>query len=232
MLIAAAVTAMALAVAGPLAANAAPSAGITLSVSEASPNGSFTVTAADFQPNEHLTLSFDSKDIADANADATGAATLYGYVAPGTALGVQQVTVTGDVTGAVSTDLTIVAQPTISLSASTVTLSQLNGTGLTATVKGFQPGETIQFGYGTGNSGSNFGDLVKADADGAATIAVTAEALFGRSATEAQTLYISAGNEEYNVVTGSATLQIVADPASPAPAAPAVPVKGTASFTG
>lgn len=230
MLLSAALIAAGLAVAAPMAANAADPTSISLSATEVSTNGSFTVTATGFAADEALTLSLDSTDMnSDAVADADGAAELYGYVSPKTTLGVHEVTVTGVTTGPVSAELTVVAGPTLTLSASTVTLSQLNGAGLTATAKGFEPGETVAFGAGTGNSGGPLGEPVTADEDGVATIAVTSQSLFGGPVTEARTLYISASNADNSFSTGSATLEIVADAAT---ATPAVPVKAAASFTG
>jgi len=42
--------------------------------------------------------------------------------------------------------------------------------GVTATYTGFAPGEEVQFGYGTGAFGGDYGDPVVADANGSATI--------------------------------------------------------------
>jgi hypothetical protein len=232
MLFSAALIAAALSVSAPLAANAAGDPSISTNVAEASVYGSIQVTADGFAPEEELTVSFDSADQGTQRADAAGHLVQWAYVPDGTTLGTHQVHVTGATSGTQTAEITVVASPVATLSASTVTQAQLKGAGITATVTGFAPGETVQFGYGTGNSGSLFGDPVTADSDGVATIAVTWTVLFGSDSNYVGTVYITAANEANSISSTSATLVITADQAPVTPATPAVPVKATASFTG
>jgi hypothetical protein len=225
------VIATALAIGSPLAASAAGLPVIALSAPQATVNGSITVTADGFAPNEELTFSFES-DVQD-HQTTDGAGHVVGsvFVPAGTVLGPHAVTVTGSGTESATLPLEVVAAPTTALSASTVTFSQLDS-GITATVKGFMPGDTVQFGFGTGASGGAFGDPVTVGADGTAKITVTAQALFNAPVTTASTITISASNAAGNMSATAATLNIVADQAAPTPATPAVPVKANASFTG
>jgi len=232
MLFSAALIAAALSVTAPLAATAAGAPSISLSATQASVSGSIKVTATDFAPNEQLTVSFDSSDQGSQNASAEGSAVMYAMVPGGTTLGTHEVHITGATSGELTAEVTVVAQPVLTLSASTVTQSQLNGAGITATVTGFAPGETVEFGAGTGNSGGPLGTPVVADANGVATIAVTSQSLFGGASDYTGVLYISAGNEASNIRSTSVTLAITADATPVTPAMPAVPVKAAASFTG
>jgi hypothetical protein len=232
MLVSAGLIAAALAVGGPLAANAAGTPSVTLNTTTATVGGSIQVTADGFQPNEALTFTVDSGKQGTQAADDTGHLESSVYVPQGTSVGTHSVHVTGEATAEQTVEFTVIASPIMTLSASTVTLSQLNGAGISATVTGFTPGELVQFGYGSGNSGSEFGDPIVADAQGSATIAVTSQALFGAATSTAGTIYVSAGNQAGNVWSTAATLQVVADASPSVPAAPAVPVKAAASFTG
>jgi hypothetical protein len=232
MLVSAGLIAAALAVGGPLAANAANVPSISLNTSTATVDGNILVTADGFQPGETLTFSFDSSEQVTNVANGDGHFAEYLYVPKGVTPGTHAVHVTGTDSAEQTADINIIAWPTVTLSASTVTISQINGTGITATATGFSPGESVQFGYGTENQGSEFGDVVVADDDGAATISVTSQALFGASTTGARSLFITAGNVVGSVRSTVATLDIVADASPSAPAAPAVPVKANASFTG
>lgn len=235
VLVSVGLAAAALVFGGSLAANAVTAPTVSLNVSTATAYGDLEVTADGFPPNEALKFAVDSTDPTSATADAQGHLVETVYVPEGSATGAHKVNVSGTTTPEQSAAFTVVASPTASLGASTVTFSQFNGTGTTATVTGFTAGDKVQFGYGTGGSGGAFGDPVTVGADGVATISVTSQAVFGSATVEPRIIYISANNATDNIRSGQVTLTIVANPAAtpaPAPAAPAVPVKGSVSFTG
>ncbi|GAA2087197.1 hypothetical protein GCM10009840_26320 [Pseudolysinimonas kribbensis] len=68
----------------------------------------------------------------------------------------------------VTTDF--MAAPTATLSATSLTTKQVTSTGIDATFTGFVPGELVDFGYGSGQSGDSYGAPVAADANGTVSV--------------------------------------------------------------
>lgn len=244
MLASAGIVAAALAIAGPIAANAATPPTVTSSAPTASAYGQVTLTVDGFQPSEQLTVTFDSSPLqtyaatgyTQGFADATGHYVAAAYL-PGTAtVGVHTITVTGATTPATTTPITVVAQPTAVANPSSVSLSSYLSKGVTATFTGFAPGSTVSFGISNPGMGDSAGPDAVVGASGVVTITYVPTA--GKAFATQGTYQLSAFTKSGNVLAKAATFVVTADPvvASPAPAAPvatpAAPVKNTASFTG
>lgn len=234
--------AAALALGGAVAADAASVATVTSSSATATANGRVTLTADGFQPSEALTVTFDSsplvtsvdapytKDVADGSGHYVATA----YLPSPATLGAHTITVTGATTGAATTPITIVAQPTSAVSPSTVALSAYLSKGVTATFSGFASGSTVSFGISTPAMGDQAGPDAAVGASGVATLTYVPTKASGFS--DVGTYMLSAFNTAGNIVAQPVTFTVTADPTAPAPAAPvaapAAPVKRAASFTG
>ncbi len=138
------------------------------------------------------------------------------FVDPGTSATITSITWNG-----VTSQFT--PRPTATASATSVSLSELTkGTGVTVKVTGFVPGESVQPGYGAGQSGDSFGDPIVADAAGAVTVTfILPDATVGDYNFGA---FNNAG------IGAFATVSVVADGTTVA--TPAAPISGNASFTG
>jgi hypothetical protein len=108
-------------------------------------------------------------------------------------------------------------------SATSISLSEITtGKGVTVKNTGFIPGESIQPGFGSGQSGEDFGSPIVADADGVVTV------VFVIPGATVGTYNFGAFNAEG--VGASVAVTVVADGTSVA--TPAAPISGKASFTG
>jgi hypothetical protein len=237
--VAAGVAVAALALAAPIAASALPAApSVTLNENTASSGGYVTVTVADFQPNEAVAVTFDSTPMdnyveagTQGETSSTGGYVTDAYI-PGTpALGTHDITVTGATTGPVSAQITIVASPTASMSATSIPLSTYQSTGATVTFTGFPAGATIDTGIGSTSSGTGTGS-VTADSSGVATVTYVPTA--GDGFDTVGSYVITASTDAGNIVARAAftvTANAVVAPAAPA-ADPAAAVRRAATFTG
>jgi hypothetical protein len=210
-----------LAIGGGLAASAAPS---ILSAPTATTNGQVTVTVTGFVPSESLTINLDTTKLSDEVADSTGAFTGPVYIPDTATTGSHTISVVGTTTQ--SESITIVAQPTVSPAAPTLTVSAFGTTGVTATFSGFTPGDSVQFVYGTGGFGSGLGTPVTVDASGVVSATLRSSDI-GPGAAVPGTYFLFAGNVDGNIAAQVATITVVSDPA-----APATPVKARANFAG
>jgi hypothetical protein len=225
--------------AAPLAADAAPGATVTSNVTTASGNGYVTLTAAGFQPNEDLTVTLDGSPVSNYVedpgmqdvADPTGAYVTDVYIAAGAALGAHTLTITGTDTGAASTPITIVANPTASVTPASLQLSAYQSTGVTATFTGFPAGAAVEFHIASPGMGDSIGTGT-ANSSGVATVHFVPTA--GSGFNSVGTYSIGAGTTTDNITSGvqfTVTANAVVAPAAPV-AGPATPVTRAASFTG
>jgi hypothetical protein len=237
--LAAGVAAAALVIAAPLAAQAAPSATLTSNVSIASGNGYVTLTATGFQPEEDLTVTLDGSTVSDYVegsgvkdvADSTGAYVTDVYIPGGTALGSHTLAISGGVTGAASTPLTVVANPTASVTPASVQLSAYQSAGVTATFTGFPGGAAVEFHIASSGMGDGIGTGT-ADSTGVATVHFVPAA--GSGFAGVGTYAIGANTTDDSITSNvqfTVTANAVVAPAAPV-ADPATPVTRAASFTG
>lgn len=215
-----------LAIGGGLAANAAPGATVTANATTATVNGLVTLNVAGFDAAEVLNISFDSTPIKADNAAADGTYTYMLSVPEDATIGNHSVTVVGDTSGTYTLPLEVVAQPTVSPAAPTITVSAFGTTGVTAAFSGFTPGDSVQVGYGTGGMGGEVGTPVTVDASGVVSATLRSSDI-GSGAAAPGNYFLFAGNVAGNIVAQVANITVVADPA-----APATPVKARASFAG
>ncbi|MBG6106521.1 hypothetical protein [Frigoribacterium sp. CG_9.8] len=138
------------------------------------------------------------------------------FVNPGTSATISSMTWNG-VTSVFTPESTATA------SATSVTLSEFTtGAGVTVTITGFIPGESVQPGYGTGESGNSYGDPIVADENGAVTVKfVLPNATLGTYTLTANSDARSGARVEVTVVADGTAI-----------AAPATPISGKASFAG
>lgn len=257
MFVTAGLVAAALAVGGPLVANAVPAPTITLSATTASPYGQFTATSgAGFSAGAPLTFLLDGTNVSNQlvgplQADATGSFSApFGwqhFTTPGGgSLGKHTLLVTDGVTHlSASADITVVATPTPTPAQARLTVSQITGPGLKVTFSGFTPGDSVD--VGMYNRDSGFGGTcatVTADVGGVATAICNWNAAYvthfklGNGIAPGPGVYgLGANNATYSIYSAEMTVTvgdpIVAKPAAPAThAAPATPVRGPATFTG
>ena len=228
--------AAALAVAGgPLAASAASGPTVTPNVSTASAAAQITLTGSGFQADESVTVTLDGAPAQTypetVSTDDNGAfndSPVSVYLADTLKPGSHTITVTGsDPADSAQADITVVPQPTITVSPASLTVSAIRSTGVTAKVSGFTAGTKVQFGVGGANMGGSDGAPVVVASDGTATHTYTFAA--GNAFAAAGTYTVSASSLDFSVVSQAASYTVVADPAA---ATPATPVKTTASFTG
>jgi hypothetical protein len=212
-----------LAIGGGLAASAAPA---TLSASTATANGHVTITVDGFAPNESLTFDLDSTVLDNKLADGTGAFTGALYIPEDATVGTHTINILGTVSPAQSATINIVAQPTVSPAAPTITVSAWGTTGVTAAFSGFTPGESVQLGYATEGFGNGFGAPVTMDASGVVSATLRSSDI-GTEAAAPGKYFLFASNVAGNIVAQVANITVVADPA-----APATPVKARANFAG
>jgi hypothetical protein len=225
--------------AAPLAANAGPGATVSSNVSTASANGYVTLTAAGFAPNDDLTVTLDGSPVSDYVedpgvqdvADETGAYVTDVYIAAGATVGSHTLTVTGATAGPASTSITIVANPTASVTPASLQLSAYQSTGVTATFTGFPAGAAVEFHIASPGMGDTIGTGT-ANSSGVATVHFVPTA--GSGFSSVGTYAISAGTTADNITSGvqfTVTANAVVAPAAPV-ADPATPVTRAASFTG
>ena len=116
-----------------------------------------TITVDGFAPNESLTFNLDSTSRQQTRRWHWRLRR--GAVYPEDAtVGTHPINIVGTVSPAQSAAIDIVAQPTVSPAAPTVTVSAWGTTGVTAAFSGFTPGEIVQVGYATEGCGDDFGN--------------------------------------------------------------------------
>lgn len=242
LLVSAAVAAFALALSGAVAADAAPVPTATVNTNTATANGEVRLTLANYQPGETLTVNLDgatAQTYADPGytqntTDASGGYIAAVYFPSSITTGAHTISVTGSTTPVTTIPVTIVPQPTGSVTPSTIAVSAYQSKGVTVTFSGFTPGATVVFGLGDQGSGGPAGNPVTADVTGTATLhyVATAGAHYSAAGTYMFSAFASAGS----YVAKPVTLTVTADAAPAAPAAPvavpATPVQQNASFTG
>lgn len=214
-----------LAIGGGLAANAAPGATVTANATTATVNGQVTLSVAGFDADEFLTINFDSTFDASGNAKADGTYEYTLFVPVDATIGNHSVSVVGDTSGTYTLPLEVVAQPTVSPAAPTVTASVFGTTGVTITFSGFTAGESVQLGGGTAGSGGEIGTPVTADSSGAVVYTARTSDFVTGVAAPGQ-YFLVASNVAGNILAQATTITVVAD------AAPATPVKARANFAG
>jgi hypothetical protein len=238
-MIASALVAAALTLGGAVAANAAPVATLTSNSPTASVNGHLTLTAAGFAPSETLSFTLDSSPLttypvsgSSEITDATGQYAGDAVIPTGTAVGPHTITVTGSSSTSATTVVTVVAQPTSSVTPSTTTLSDYLSKGVTATFSGFTPGSTVSFGISNPGMGDQAGPDALVGPTGVVTLHYVPTA--GTGFAGVGSYYLSAGAGSWSVVAQTLSFDVTPNPVAPAApvAAPAAPVKHAASFTG
>jgi len=240
----------ALAVGGASAAQAVPVPTPSLESSSAvsTAAGVLTLTAKDFAPGSTLAFTLDDETLTtypiDGTAEVANDKGVYegsAFLPADLALGEHTITVTGEVDPAVvlqralpasaSTTITVVAQPTSSVSPATQSLSSYLKDGVTATFSGFAPGATVSFGIATPGTGDQAGPDAVADATGTVTLRFVPEA--GTNYANEGEYFLSASSNGGAVRAADLTFAVTADSAASAPVAgPATPVKRAATFTG
>ncbi len=132
-----------------------------------------------------------------------------------------------------STEITIVATPTSSVTPASQSLSSYLKNGVTATFTGFEPGATVSFGIGNEGSGDQAGPDQVADANGTVVLRFVPEV--GTNYANEGTYFLSAFSNGFAVSAAPVSFVVTADaaatPSAPV-AAPAKPVKRAATFTG
>lgn len=231
--------AAALALGGPLVANAAAAPTLALSVATASASGWVGMTGTQFGANESIAVTLDAAQadtggtpiVTDASGALPADATVY---LPDTiAVGPHTITVTGATSNIPVTEtITVVAQPILTISTTKLSASAVQSTGVTATVRGFLPGQSVVFGIGTSAMGDDFPPVV-ANAAGTATYTYVFKA--GASFSTAGAYSVRATSVDRSVMSQLISYTVVANSTVSAPvtpATPATPVKSNASFTG
>jgi hypothetical protein len=222
---------------------------VTPSTTTVTPGGFVTLTVEGFTPEEFLSFELDGTtplrtyavnggaEVADANGDYVGDATL----PRDAAVGSHTISVTdSSASNTASTVVTVVPQPTSSVTPSSIALSDYLANGVTATFSGFEPGATVSFGVSNEGSGDQVGSDVLAGPTGDVTFRYVPQA--GGNYANAGSYRLLAASEDLSYVSEPAEFTVTADqaspadqvsPAAPAPVAgPATPVKRAATFTG
>jgi hypothetical protein len=221
-ILSAGVFAVALAVSGGLAANAAPGALLTTNVATASQGGFFSVSATGFAANEAVDVTLDTVFLGSEQADGAGAVTVNGLSIPaGTTPGVHALTASA-LSGASTGTITVVAQPTITAAVTTITASEFAAGGVKVDAAGFVNGDTVEFGGTFGIGGGNAIGAPIIVAGGTASVVVLPSNFTTPPATGDIAIVAGTLNSSYRTV--AVTIHVVADAAAP--------VKGNASFTG
>jgi len=230
-----------LALGGAAAAHAKSDPSLTSNPTSATAGGDITLTAAHFEANERLEFSIDGTTpllvsaargnavTTDDNGGYEGLVTIPAGLAPGDhEISAAQF---GSVNQAASVTITVVAQPTSSVSPATQSLSSYLKDGVTATFSGFAPGATVSFGIATPGTGDQAGPDAVADATGTVTLRFVPEA--GTNYANEGEYFLSASSNGGAVRAADLTFAVTADSAASAPVAgPATPVKRAATFTG
>jgi hypothetical protein len=234
---------------GTTAAQAIADPSLESSSSTATAGGTVVLTASGFEPgtelsffvddeqNELTTYPVDGTEVA-AGDDGTyeGYATLPETLEPGT----HEILVLNraffdreELPFGASTEITIVAQPTSSVTPASQSLSSYLKNGVTATFTGFEPGATVSFGIGNEGSGDQAGPDQVADANGTVVLRFVPEV--GTNYANEGTYFLSAFSNGFAVSAAPVSFVVTADaaatPSAPV-AAPAKPVKRAATFTG
>ncbi|MCX7520905.1 hypothetical protein OSC27_01290 [Microbacterium sp. STN6] len=239
--VAASIVAAVVSLGGPLTAEAAssPTGGVNAT---ATPSGTLEATGSGFVPYEGVSLTYDTEPaVTGFSADKSGWIDIAVNVPDDETVGPHTITFTGVTSDTpVVLHFDVVAMPTITLSTTNLTASEVASTGVTATVSGFTPGQSVAFLIGNGGVDSYDGDVV-AKADGTAAYTYAVKAGGPLSTGQIGTYSVRATSGDMSMLSQSASFTVVADPtaAAPAvpavpaaPAAPATPVAGNASFTG
>jgi len=130
-----------------------------------------------------------------------------------------------------STQVTVVPQPTSTVTPATQSLSEYLKDGVTATFAGFTPGATVSFGISTPATGDQAGPDAVADATGTVTLRFVPEA--GTNYANDGTYTLDAFTEAGAIRAAPLSFTVTADAAASTPVAgPATPVKRAATFTG
>lgn len=239
---------------GTTAAQAIADTSLESSSSTATAGGTVVLTASGFEPGTELYFAIDTDDNelvtspvegteVAAGEDGTykGYATLPGDLEPGTH---EVAVVNRDALAPdarerellprfASTEITIVAQPTSSVTPASQSLSSYLKNGVTATFTGFEPGATVSFGIGNEGSGDQAGPDQVADANGTVVLRFVPEV--GTNYANEGTYFLSAFSNGFAVSAAPVSFVVTADaaatPSAPV-AAPAKPVKRAATFTG
>lgn len=221
----------------------AASGTVTPSTTTVTPGGFVTLTVEGFSPEETLSFTLDDTtplrtyadnggaESTDANGDYVGNATL----PRDAAVGSHSISVT-DSSGSntASTVVTVVPQPTSSVTPSSLALSDYLTNGVTATFSGFEPGATVSLGIANEGSGDKVGSDAVAGPTGDVTFRYVPQA--GGNYANVGSYRLTAASRDFSFVSEPAEFTVTADQAStaaPAPVAgPATPVKRAATFTG
>jgi hypothetical protein len=242
LLFSAGLVAAALTIGAPLAANADPTPTITLSETTITPWGTFGVSGTGFTANSNLTFLLDSTDVTEQighpHTDAGGAFTVAAgalryETVEGGSVGTHTLTVTDASTLSATAALEVIGEIVPRPATATRTISQMISSGVTFSLSGFLPGDSVTAGIGNRFGGSECSDPVTADEAGHVTLTCVWDAAFiaeygSIPAADVYTASAVAAMGSRQSVTLMVT--VIADPA--APAVPAVPIAGKASFTG
>ncbi|MFF7682700.1 hypothetical protein ACFZA2_08030 [Microbacterium sp. NPDC007973] len=224
------VTALAL---GGAASAQASSASLTSSPATATAGGSVLLDAQGFTPGDALSFELDGTALStsplvgkDESADANGDYSGDALIPEDATLGTHTISVTDASSSDVaSTTITVVAQPTASVTPSTVALADYLADGVTVTYSGFTPGETVGFAIGDAASGIRISPDAVADAAGSVTVHWVPQA--GGSYSTEGTYEVIAASTDLSIVAQRVSFTVTADAASDATTAPAAASAGT-----
>lgn len=230
-----------LTVVGAASAQAAPDQQLTASSETVTADGAITLTASGFPENGSLDFTIDGAPLttypvtgsavaAGSDGEYKGTARIPASLEPGQHLiSVAYVSDTYSVNA--STQITVVPQPTSSVTPATQSLSEYLKNGVTATFTGFTPGDTVSFGISTPATGDQAGPDAVADATGTVTLRFVPEA--GTNYAHEGTYTLDAFTEAGAIQAAPLSFTVTADAAASTPVAgPATPVKRAATFTG
>ena len=225
----------------------ASAATLTSTPSTATAGGFVVLDAVGFTPGDALSFEFDgaalttspvvgSDEAADADGDYTGDAS----IPDDAALGVHTISVTdASGSGVATTTITVVPQPTATVSPWSISLSDYLANGVTVTFSGFTPGETVGFAISDASSGIRISPDQIADANGEVTLHWVTQA--GDDYAAEGTYQFHAASSDLSIVAQSVSFTVTADVADATPDASSVsapvataakPVAHAATFTG
>jgi hypothetical protein len=214
---------VALAVSGGLAANAAPGAVLTTNATTASQGGFVTVSSTGFLANEAVDVKLDAVALDSGNATAAGDFSLDVSIPDATTVGVHTLTATA-VSGTSTATITVAAQPAVTPATASISATAFGTTGVTVTFSGFTPGDSVQFGGGTGGSGGSFAAAPVTVGAGGTVSYTTTYSDFATGAAVPGVYFVSAATANGAFSSAFATITVAADAATP--------VTGNAHFTG
>ncbi|MEY9953941.1 hypothetical protein [Leifsonia sp. EB34] len=240
------IAALALALSGAVAANAAPTPSASISSTTATPVGQVLITMTNYLPNEPVTITLDSspaQSYADPGytqgvTDGSGKYTAAVFFPPTTTVGPHVLAVSSNGNAVTGTPypfaITILPQPTGSVTPASVPDSAYLSKGVTATFTGFTPGAAVTITLGDHSAIGPVEFPVTADSGGRVSLHYLPTS--GARFSMAGNYTFGASDRNSTFVARPVTLTVTADPvtppASPAPAAPATPIQQNATFTG